>query len=71
MTSIKIIAPVIANLEGKSVPLVEGQEIEVNEQDADNLVRGKYAEYIHAARPAVKVVNAPKPLNSKSIKGKK
>jgi len=71
MKTVKIISPIIANIDGKSKKFEVGDIVECREYDADNLVRGKYAEYVHNAKPAVKVVNAPKPLSNKSMKADK
>jgi len=73
MATVKIIVNFIGNTAGKSIVYEAGQIVEVSEGDADNFVRGKYAEYVKAAKQevaAVKIVNKPKALNSKSIKGK-
>lgn len=73
MATVKIIVPFIGNTSGKSVVYEAGQIVEVSDGDADNFVRGKYAEYVKAAKPeeaAVKITNKPKALNSKSLKGK-
>lgn len=67
MQTIKILIPVNALVDGKSVPLVEGQVLDISETDADNLVRGHYAKYVSDI-PAVKIVNKPKGLSNKSMK---
>jgi len=65
---IKILQPFIGNVDGKSVRFVEGEIHDVPENTADDFVRGKYAEYITNI-PAVKVINKPKALNTRSMKG--
>jgi len=73
MATVKILIPFIGNTAGKSIVYEAGQIAEVSDGDADNFVRGKYAQYVKAAAPevdAVKITNKPKALNSKSIKGK-
>lgn len=73
MAKIKILVNFIGNTGGKSVGYQAGEIVEVSDGDADNFVRGKYAEYTKAVAPvspAVKIQNKPKSLNSKSIKGK-
>lgn len=50
-------------VQGASVPFRKGQEVEINDHDADEFVRGHYAELI---KPAVKIVE--KPVMEKAIK---
>ncbi len=50
---IKILISVIANIEGKSVPLTAGQVIDAPNEAAGNLINGGYAERTDAPRTAV------------------
>lgn len=65
---IKILKDVTANINDMSIRCRVGDVYDVDEQTADNLIRGGYAE---GTRAAVKVVHKPKGggLNSRSIKG--
>lgn len=62
---IKINKNVIANIQGKSVHLSEGQITDVDKDSADNLVRGHYAELINDNKPATKVKIAPSKIKVK------
>jgi hypothetical protein len=53
---IKIIQKVNAIVDGQHRSLRIGDVIDASKEEADDLVRGRYAEY---DRPAVKVVNKP------------
>ena len=43
---VKATKDIVANLSGSSVQLVVGQVYDVTEDDADNLIRGNYAELV-------------------------
>jgi hypothetical protein len=62
---IKINKNVIANIQGKSVHLSEGQITDVDKESADNLVRGHYAELMNDNKPATKVKIAPSKIKVK------
>lgn len=62
---IKINKNVIANIQGKSVHLSEGQITDVDKDSADNLVRGHYAELMNDNKPATKVKIAPSKIKVK------
>ena len=70
MATIKILVPFTGNTDGKSVRYEAEQIVEVSDGDADNFVRGNFAEYFRGTIPAVKIQNKPRGLNSSSMKGK-
>jgi len=63
---IRILEDVIGWVQGASVPFRKGQEVEINDKDADELIRGRYAELV---KPAVKIVS--KPPMDKAVKIRK
>ena len=65
---VKILQDVIANIEGRSVRLKEGDVLDISTEDAENLVFGGYAENTRAAAK-VKIQPKGKPLNTKNVKG--
>ncbi len=65
---IKILKQVTANLGGKSVPLREGNVVDVSEEEADILVRGHYAAFVDVQLPAVKVAGREKKSARPSLK---
>ena len=62
---IKILKPFIGSVDGKSVIFQAGQLAEVPDGDADNMIRGKYAEAIEFQ--AVKIAHKPV-SKSKAVK---
>ncbi len=62
---IKINKSVIANVQGKSISFIEGQIVDLDDESADNLIRGHYAELIHQAKPATKVQKVPANISAK------
>lgn len=66
--NIKIIKPVIANVDGVSVRFLEGEEVNVSKDVAENLKAGGYAVGIRTAAK-VQVQPKGKPLNTKNVKG--
>ena len=67
--NIKILKTVIANVDGKSVRLEEGEVLNVPDQVGEMLKAGGYAEGTRAAAK-VKVQPEGKPLSNRSMKGK-
>lgn len=67
---IKINKSVIANVQGKSVEFEQGEIVSLDEESADNLVRGHYAELLKENKPATKVQTAPAKVATK-VKAKK
>lgn len=63
---IRILEDFNGRVEGMTFRFRKGQEIDINAVDADNMIRGHYAELI---KPAVKVVE--KPAVEKGIKVKR
>lgn len=56
---VKATQSVVASIGGSSVRLVVGQVYDVTDDDADNLIRGKYAEEVKAeAAPVAKTAKA-------------
>ncbi len=55
---IRIVEEFIGNVNGKSVYFIPGRVVDVDEETADNFVRGRYAEYL--TEPAIKIVEKPK-----------
>ena len=60
---IRFVQDIHGYVNGASIPFRKGQEVEINDVDAMELVRGHYAELI---RPAVKIVD--KPVMDKAVK---
>lgn len=61
---IKILKPFIGRVDGKSIPFKEGDEVDIPDEDAVHMVRGRYAEIVNV--PGVKIKH--KPAISKSVK---
>ena len=51
---VKATQSVVASIDGGSVRLVIGKEYDVSPSDADNLIRGKYAESAEPEEPKKK-----------------
>ena len=65
---VKILKDVTANINDRSIRCRVGDVYDVDDETAENLINGGYAE---GTRAAAKVVHQPKskPLTSRSIKG--
>ena len=63
---IRILEDFVGRVDGASIHFKKGWEGEIPDLDADNMIRGHYAELI---KPAVKVVN--KPPMDKAVKVRK
>jgi hypothetical protein len=65
--NVKILKNVTANINGQSVIFKMGDVVELDKSDADNLIRGGYAEGTKAAAK-VKVQPPADGLNTRSFK---
>lgn len=54
---IKILKPFIGNVNGKSIPFSPNDIVEVNDKDAENMVKGGYAQAVNFV--GVKVMHKP------------